>query len=180
MAIVDKLTAAERLMQNAVDMIDRKDDPLAIHVVASSALSLLRELVGTSGDDYVAQLIKDGVFRAAQAKLQGLPTGMPDAEAIDHIVETVTHGIEAGAIKSAADIVIVTPKKEVRAWLDYIFKPYNFLKHADRDPLATLDESDFDPEGALAHAVTAYLMARGDGKLPETFTAFLKKQGILL
>lgn len=180
MAIVEKMTAAERLMQNAVDMIDRKDDPLAIHVVASSALSLLRELVGTSGDDYVAQLIKDGVFRAAQAKLQGLPTGMPDAEAIDHIVETVTHGIEAGAIKSAADIVIVTPKKEVRAWLDYIFKPYNFLKHADQDPLATLDESDFDPEGALAHAMTAYLMARGDGKLPETFTVFLKKQGILL
>ena len=180
MAIVDKMTAAERLMQNAVDMIDRKDDPLAIHVVASSALSLLRELVGTSGDDYVAQLIKDGVFRAAQAKLQGLPTGMPDAEAIDHIVETVTHGIEAGAIKSAADIVIVTPKKEVRAWLDYIFKPYNFLKHADQDPLATLDESDFDPEGALAHAMTAYLMTRGDGKLPETFTVFLKKQGILL
>lgn len=180
MAIVEKMTAAERLMQNAVDMIDRKDDPLAIHVVASSALSLLCELVGTSGDDYVAQLIKDGVFRAAQAKLQGLPTGMPDAEAIDHIVETVTHGIEAGAIKSAADIVIVTPKKEVRAWLDYIFKPYNFLKHADQDPLATLDESDFDPEGALAHAMTAYLMARGDGKLPETFTVFLKKQGILL
>ena len=44
MAIVDKMTAAERLMQTAVDMIDRKDDPLAIHVVASSALSLLREL----------------------------------------------------------------------------------------------------------------------------------------
>ena len=157
MAIVDKMTAAERLMQNAVDMIDRKDDPLAIHVVASSALSLLRELVGTSGDDYVARLIKDGLFR-----------------------ETVVRGIEEGGWKTAADVVVATPKNEVRAWLDYIFKPYNFLKHADRDPLATLDEGDFDPEGALAHAMTAYLMARGDGKLPETFTAFLKKQGILV
>src|SRR3546814_16750620 len=74
-AIVDKMTAAERLMQNAVDMIDRKDDPLAIHVVASSALSLLRELVATSGDDYVTQLVKDGLFRAAQSKIQVLPTG---------------------------------------------------------------------------------------------------------
>lgn len=180
MAIVDKMTAAERLMQNAVDMIDRKDDPLAIHVVASSALSLLRELVGTSGDDYVARLIKDGLFRAAQSKLQGLPTGMPESETIDHIVETVVRGIEEGGWKTAADVVIATPKNEVRAWLDYIFKPYNFLKHADRDPLATLDEGDFDPEGALAHAMTAYLMSRGDGKLPEPFTVFLKKQGILV
>src|SRR3546814_6418267 len=85
MTIVDKMTAAERLMQNAVDMIDRKDDPLAIHVVASSALSLLRELVGTRGDDYVAQLIKDALFRAAQSKIQGLPTGMPESETVDKI-----------------------------------------------------------------------------------------------
>lgn len=180
MAIVDKMAAAERLMQSAVDMIDRKDDPLATHVVASSALSLLRELVATAGDDYVAQLIKDSFFRAAQAKLQGLPTGMPEADSIDQIVETVMQGIEAGAIMGPADIIITTPKKEVRAWLDYIFKPYNFLKHADQDPLATLDESDFDPEGALAHAMTAYLMARGDGQLPEAFKAFLTKQGILV
>src|SRR3546814_2943667 len=76
-------------MQNAVDMIDRKDDPLAIHVVASSALSLLRELVATSGDDYVTQLVKDGLFRAAQSKIQGLPTGMRESETIDHIVDTV-------------------------------------------------------------------------------------------
>lgn len=180
MAIVDKMAAAERLIQSAIDMLDRKDDVLAVHVVASSALSLLRELVASEGDDYVARVLKDSVFRAAQAELQGLPTGMPEAAAIEAIVDKVVEGIEAGAVKSAADIVIATPKKEVRAWLDYIFKPYNFLKHADQDPLATLDEADFDPEGALAHAMTAYLMARGDGELPEPFTVFLKKQGILV
>lgn len=180
MAIIDKMTAAERLIQSAVDMLDRKDDPLAVHVVASSALSLLRELVGVSGDDYVAQLLNEAVYRAAQAELQGLPTGMPDSEELDAIVNTVVAGIQAGAVKSPADIIITTPQKEIRAWLDYIFKPYNFLKHADRDPLATRDEADFDPEGALAHAMTAYLMARGDGKLPEPFTVYLKKQGILV
>src|SRR3546814_11259530 len=99
MANVDKMTAAERLMQNAVDMIDRKDDPLAIHVVASSALSLLRELVATSGDDYVTQLVKDGLFRAAQSKIQGLPTGMREPETIDHIVDTVVRGTEEGGGK---------------------------------------------------------------------------------
>src|SRR3546814_136054 len=146
-------------MQNAVDMIDRKDDPLAIHVVASSALSLLRELVATSGDDYVTQLVKDGLFRAAQSKIQGLPTGMRESETIDHIVDTVVRGIDEGGWKTATDVVIATPKKEVRAWLDYIFKPYNFLKHADQDPLATLDESDFDPEGAFANAMKEDLLA---------------------
>ena len=180
MAIIDKMTAAERLIQSAVDMRDRKDDPLAVHVVASSALSLLRELVAAEGDDYVAQVLKDAAFRAAQAKLQGAPTGMPEAKEIDAIVDTVVAGIEAGAVQSPADIIITTPNKEVRAWLDYIFKPYNFLKHADRDPLATRDEADFDPEGALEHAITAYLMARGDGKLPEPFRAYLQKRGILV
>jgi len=180
MAIVDKMTAAERLIQSAVDMLERKDDPLAVHVVASSALSLLRELVGTEGEDYVARLLKDSILRAAQAKVQGLPTGMPDSEVVEAIVDKVAQGIEAGAVKSVADIVVTTPKNEVRSYLDYIFKPYNFLKHADRDALATLDETDFDPEGALAHAMTAYLMARGDGELPEPFTVFLKKQGILV
>ncbi len=180
MAIVDKMTAAQRLIQSAVEMLDRKDDPLAVHVVASSALSLLRELVGAEGDDYVARVLNEALFRAAQAQLQGLPTGMPEAQEIEEIVDRVVAGIEAGAVKSPTDIIITTPKKEVRAWLDYIFKPYNFLKHADRDPLATREEADFDPEGALAHAMTAYLMARGDGRLPETFTAYRKKQGILV
>src|SRR3546814_9879022 len=122
MTIVDKMTAAERLMQNAVDMIDRKDDPLAIHVVASSALSLLRELVGTRGDDYVAQLIKDALFRAAQSKIQGLPTGMPESATVDHTVEPVVLGIEEGGWKTAADVVIATPKQEDRARHDYILK----------------------------------------------------------
>ena len=180
MAIVDKMTAAERLMRSAIDMLERKDDPLAVHVVATSALSLLRELVATEGDDYVARLLNEAVFHAAQAKLQGLPTGLPETQAVDDIVDKIVGGIEAGAVNSPADIVIVTPKKQIRAWLDYIFRPYNFLKHADRDPLATLDEADFDPEGALAHAMTAYLMVRGDGQLPEPFTVFLKKQGILV
>src|SRR3546814_14799812 len=74
---------------------------------------------------------------------------MRESETIDHIVDMVVRGIDEGGWKTATDVVIATPKKEVRAWLDYIFKPYNFLKHADQDPLATLDESDFDPEGAL-------------------------------
>lgn len=180
MAIVDKMTAAERLIHSAVDMLERKDDPLAVHVVASSALSLLRELVASQGNDYVSQVIKEGVYRSALAKIQGAPAGMPDSDILDAIVNAVAEGIEAGAVKSAGDIVMVASKKTVWAYLDYIFKPYNFLKHADRDPLATLDEGDFDPEGALAHAMTAYLMARGDGELPEPFTVFLKKQGILV
>ena len=149
MTIVDKMTAAERLILTAVDMLGRKDDPLAVHVVASSALSLLRELVASQGNDYVSQVIKEGVYRSALAKIQGAPAGMPDSDILDSVVNSVAEGIEAGAVKSAGDIVIVASKKTVWSYLDYIFKPYNFLKHADRDPLATLDEADFDPEGAV-------------------------------
>src|SRR3546814_7842376 len=77
---------------------------------------------------------------------------MRESETIDDIVDTVVRGIDEGGWKTATDVVIATPKKEVRAWLDYIFKPYTFLKHADQDPLATLAESDFDPEGEIGRA----------------------------
>lgn len=108
--IVDKMTAAERLILTAVDMLERKDDPLALHVVASAALSLLRELVASQGNDYVSQVIKEGVYRSALAKIQGAPAGMPDSDILDSVVNSVAEGIEAGAVKSAEDIVIVASK----------------------------------------------------------------------
>src|SRR3546814_18400031 len=112
MTIVDTMTSCERVMQKSFGMSDRKVVPLASHVVASSALSLLLELVGTCGDDYVAQLIKDALFRAAQSKIQGLPTGMPESETVDHIVETVVLGLEAGGWKTAAGEIGREPCRE--------------------------------------------------------------------
>jgi hypothetical protein len=70
-ATVDKPEAAERMIVAAIGMSDRGDDPLAIHVVASSVLSLLRELIEKGGDNYVEQVLKLGLFHPASARSKG-------------------------------------------------------------------------------------------------------------
>lgn len=71
---------------------------------------------------------------------------------------TVIAGIEAGAVCEAADLVITLSAAEQRRLLDYIVRPYNLFKHADRAPLAMLEEDDIDPHGVISHALTALTM----------------------
>lgn len=46
-------------------------------------------------------------------------------------------GIEASAVREAADLVITLSAAERRQLLNCIVRPYNFFKHADRDPVAS-------------------------------------------
>ncbi|OYW46416.1 MAG: hypothetical protein B7Z08_01080 [Sphingomonadales bacterium 32-68-7] len=173
MATLDKPEAAERMIVSAIAMTERGDDPLAIHVVAASALSLLRELIDKSGDPYVAQVLKLGLFTAAAARLQGEPIPLPTTPEIDAVIDRVVAGIDAGEIAAPADLILNLTADELRGMLGYIVRPYNFLKHADRDPLATLDEGDLDPEGVIIHALTAFSMVRPGKALPEEIKPFL-------
>lgn len=167
MAAIDKAGAAERLVVSAILMAERGEDPLAIHVVAASALNVLRDLITKAGDEYVDQILKVGAFTIASAQVKGEPVMLPTNAAMDAVVEKVVGGIEAGELTQASDLTITLTAAERRQLLDYIVKPYNFLKHADRDPLATLDESDIDADGVIAHALTALSMVCPAKSLPE-------------
>lgn len=179
MPAIDKPTAAERMIVSAIAMSDRGDDPLAIHVVASSALNLLRELIEKSGDDYIANVLKLGVFALASAKRKGEPLPLPTNAEMDALIDKVMGGIEAGEVGEASDLTINLTIDERRNLIGYIIRPFNFLKHAQRDPLATLDESDFDPDGAIIHALTAFSMICPGKPLPDTIAPFLEKHGLL-
>lgn len=178
MATIDKPAAAERMIVSAIAMSDRGDDPLAIHVVAASALNLLRELIEKSGDNYVVQVLKLGVFTAATARLKSEPITLPTNPAIDALIEKVMGGIDAGEIKQASDLIVTLSADELRDMLGYIIRPFNFLKHAQRDPLATLDESDFDPDGVIIHALTAFSLICPGKPLPKEIAPFLAKHNL--
>ena len=175
---IDKPTAAERLIVSAIAMSDRGDDLLATHVVASSALNLLRELIEKGGDNYVEQVLKQGLFYAASARIKGADVTLPTNPAIDALIEQVMGGLAAGEIIQPADLIVKLDKEELRKLLDYITRPFNFLKHAQRDPLATLDEGDVDPEGTIVHALTAFSMICPGKELPEQIAPFLAKHGV--
>lgn len=178
MSMIDKPSAAERMIVNAITMSDRGDDPLAIHVVAASALNLLRELVDSTGDPYVAQVLKLGIFSIASARMKGEVVTIPTTPEIDALVEGVVLGIQSGEISDPSELDVALTTAELRDMLGYIVRPYNFLKHADRDPLETLDESDLNPDGVIIHALTAFSMVCPSKPLPDKIAPFLTKHGL--
>ncbi|RSY81075.1 hypothetical protein DAH66_15395 [Sphingomonas koreensis] len=178
MALIDKPAAAERMIVSAIAMSERGDDPLAIHVVASSALNLLRELIEKSGDNYVAQVLKLGVFTMAAARAKGEPVTLPTNPDIDALIDSVAAGIEAGEVNQPSDLTIALSTEALRDMIGYIIRPFNFLKHAQRDPLATLDEADVDADGAIGHALTAFTLVCPGKPLPDQIKPFLERHGL--
>lgn len=179
MAQVSKLDAAERLIVSGINMVERGEDPIAIHVVAASALNMLRELIQEKGDDYTAWVLREGLHLLATARLKGMPINLPTTPEIDALIDDVARGIETGAIKEPTDLKVTLDTEERRRLVAYIIRPFNFLKHAQRDPLATLDEDDVDQEGAIIHALTAYSVLRPGRALPEQVAPFLAKHDLL-
>lgn len=176
--VISKLEAAERLIVSGIAMLDRGDDPLAIHVVASSALNMLRELIQKSGDNYAARVLKDGLFYTASTRITGGSITLPTNPELDELIQNVVEGMEAGEINQPSDLTVNLDKEQLRKLLDYIIRPFNFLKHAQRDPLATLDESDVDPKGAIIHALTAFSMLDPGKKLPSEVATFLEANNL--
>ncbi|MED5547295.1 MAG: hypothetical protein VYD90_18845 [Pseudomonadota bacterium] len=76
--------------------------------------------------------------------------------------------------RGAANLVITLSVAEPLWLLDYIITPYNFFKHADRDPLATLEEDDIDPDGVIGHALTALTMISSGRALSDTIKHYLE------
>ncbi|WP_144036811.1 hypothetical protein [Sphingopyxis witflariensis] len=179
MATIDKATAAERLVVCAIIMAERGEDPLAIHVIAASALQVLRDLIKKAGDDYVEQVLKIGAFTVASARVNGESVNLPSNAEMDAVVDTAVNGIKAGTVTQAADLVINLNAAGRRALLDSIVKPYNFLKHADNDPLATLDETDIDPDHVIGHALSALTMVSPGKPLPDTIKPYLERRDLL-
>lgn len=179
MAEIDKATAAERLVVSAIIMAERGEDPLAIHVVAASALNLLRDLIKKAGDEYVEQVLKIGAFTIASARVKGEAVNLPTNPEMDAVVEKVIGGIAAGEVTQASDLIINLDAAGRRALLECIVKPYNFLKHADNDPLATMDDSDIDPDHVIGHALSALTMVSPGKSLPDTIEPYLERRGLL-
>lgn len=178
MALIDKLEAANRLIVSGAKMHQSREDPLAIHVVASSALNMLRELLKTQGSNYQVRILQEGLFLAATARAQGETVPLPDSPQLDALIAKILPGIENGELIGPDQIEFDLSKAQIEAMLKDVYRPYNFLKHADRDPLETLDESDVDPAGALQHAILAFSWIVPDQKWPEEIYPFFKEMDI--
>lgn len=174
---IDKTEAAERLIVSAIQMVEREDDRLATHLVAASALRILRDLMGKDEKEYAAELLKNGMFTLAEMKLSGDVPDLPVPPDVADQVNELAEAIKSGEVTSANDL---KPTHE-KPWelLKYIDDPTNFLKHADRDPLSILSEDEFCPEDAISNALTAYSFVCPGKPLPDEIRPYLKRNDFL-
>lgn len=177
MAKIEKADAAERLIVAAIEMVERNAEPLAAHLVATSALNVLRDLLKQADQEYVSELTKKGMFALAEAQAKGVPFKMELPSNVTAQIDELAAKITSGVVSGPDDLKVVHEKP----WelLKYVLNPSNFLKHAERDPLATLEEADFDPDGAIAHALSAYSILRPGHPLPDTIKPYLEKHDLV-
>jgi len=63
--------------------------------------------------------------------------------------------------------------------LRFLIGPFNFLKHADKDPEGILAEQDVKPVEATSFAVTAYGFLFPDEELDPKVAKFLRQHAII-
>lgn len=166
-----KQAAALRLIEGAARMCAAGEDAVVVHVVAASALNLLRELLAKRGPGLVEQLLQAGVHQAALTRMQG--GQVPEDEELKRQLDLIVDAIEAGAVTEPADLNVIMGPHTERGLLDPMLRPFNFLKHAQNDPLATLDEADVTPVEALSLAIVAYMMLFPGEAMSPSVQAFL-------
>lgn len=172
-----KQAAAHRLLLGSVRYFEQEQsDPVVVHVIASSAMSLLRELIGTRGKSYAEVTFASVFYEYAIARIENREPIAPEIPEVrsSPIVDDIERRIIEGEIHSSRDVRINIPKATERALLAHIFEPYNFLKHADRDPNDSLELSKIDPISAIAHAIAAYSFLFPNEKLDPDIRLFLE------
>lgn len=172
-----KQSAAYRLIVSGIQMCNHDEDALAAHVVAASAVNLLRELIAARGPNLAEQALQYSFYSQAIARIEGRTTGFEEEPAVAEIVDRIVDAIKVGRVTSYKDLTIQIPATDERRWLDPILRPFNYLKHAQRDPLATLDEADVRPTDALLVAISAYYFLFPGEKMTKEISAFATSQG---
>jgi len=171
---VTKFAAAERQLRAAIRMFFLEEDELAIHTIASAAYRLLANLKDDRGMDEAADAHLTVIFYAVRSYKRGtLPKHMSgNPELVAQIAEM------AAILPIEVDSRITDVKASLGAesaqqyWRNRN-KAANFLKHADKDPNATLDATDVDNAHLLMQCLSAYIDLFKNQLVPEGLVFWL-------
>lgn len=169
-----KLAAALRLIQAAIQMEEQGVDRMATLVVAASALNMLREILKKRGTTFEMRTVQSMLWVWAQntSARQGI-----FYEAVSEIVEPfldrINEFIKSGFYTSYADIEIENPGGMSAFFLNPVYGPYNFLKHADRDTEHLLAETDIQASDAIMLSIAAYNSVFPSEVPPEPLASYM-------
>lgn len=171
---VTKFAAAERQLRAAIRMFFVEEDELAIHTIASAALRLLADLKDDRGMDEAADAHLTAIFYAVRSyKRDTLPKHMTsNPELMAQIVEMAAI-LPIEEDSKIADVKVTLDAESAQRYWRNRNKAANFLKHADKDPGATLDVTDVDNAYLLMQCLSAYTDLLKDQLAPEGLVFWL-------
>lgn len=171
---VTKFAAAERQLRAAIRMFFVEEDDLAIHTIASAALRLLADIKNDRGMDEAADAHLTAIFYAVRSYKRGsLPKSMTsNSELMAQIVEMATI-LPIEADSQIEDVKVSIDAESARRYWQNRNKAANFLKHADKDPSATLDVTDVGNAHLLMQCLSAYTDLFKDQLAPEGLVFWL-------
>lgn len=159
---VNKLAAARRLLRASVRLYCSNEDPLAIHVVASSGYNIINELKrqrGLNEAHFVAETEMLGLLKMAQEKVFGkLPKHLAEDWNNRDFLELLASKLKIAEdtdISNLGATIDVGPQYS-QAFHRKRTHAFNFLKHANDDPQGLLDESTVDNFALLMNAMFGY------------------------
>lgn len=139
---------------------------------ASSALSILRELLNRRGASFQQRVLTEAFYHYAQLKIAGEP--LPDlGDELHRVVAEIAAAIQHGTIRSATDLTLNLDQSDERQLLQHIIKPFNFLKHANKDPADLLLEEEVKPVEATIYAISAFALLFPQDALPDDVREFI-------
>jgi hypothetical protein len=157
---INKIAGASRLLDTAIRLFFAKEDELAIHLLASSAFRVLRDLTKKRGKNFTAEVLRNGICSMARQYAEGkLPKAklkLIEKTGLMVVIKRILDDERAqgGKFELSRIDVRMNGTGEQRAWPSHAA---NFLKHADHRPDEHLAVDEIRNEHVLIGACTAYL-----------------------
>jgi len=165
---VTKFAAAERQLRAAIRMFFVEEDELAIHTVASAAYRHLAALKNDRGIYEAADAHLTSIFYAVRSYKRGnLPKHMTNSPELMAQIAELAALLPIEADSSVKDVKASIDSESAQRYWRNRNKAANFLKHADKDPSATLAASDVDNANLLMQCLGAYTDLLKDQLAPE-------------
>lgn len=158
---INKLAAAQRQLHAAIRMTLHGEDELAIHTLAAAAYGILRDLKRSRGRSELSDAVGIGLYLYARNVLDGIPDPVLDRDCkesptLKSIVDYILELIRSGKVQSADDVNRFLKFSDESSYWRWFNLPANFLKHADRDPIAVLNLDMIENKRLLLGALVAY------------------------
>ncbi len=179
---VRKEAAAQRQLDAAIRMMLANEDDLAIHTLAAAAYQIIRDLKEKKhGRGELRERFALGLFLFAKdlasGKLQTLPPEI-GPESLRKMIYGISDRIKRGEVadgKGVLTLLNISVAEKNAFWSKFNL-PAGFLKHADRQPSATLALDELSNDLLLMQATTAYVELMGT-ETPEMLAYFIYRGG---